>query len=88
MADTLEFWDRHNLPWADPKRSLDYSMARLRKTAARKLLAELAARGIVLSVRDGKLCRNREAVIVNGTAQRIEFWREWFIEVLQEMPEK
>lgn len=66
----------------------DASLARLRKTAARRLLAEYAARGIVLTVKDGVLCRNRDAVIINGTAQRIKEWQEWFVEVLQEMPEK
>lgn len=84
MADlpTVEMWKQWHVE--SVAKRYDTALARLRRTVIRRLIAEYAERGIVLTVRDGVLCRNRDASIVNGTAQRIEAWKAWIIEVLSE----
>lgn len=91
--------DPRNRPWADPKRGYDDSEQRMRRlhdkmaraerdarerTEALAVLEQLRARGVSLSVQNGTLWAGPRDVCVNGTRQKIEQWRDWFVILLSE----
>ena len=91
MTDTLDdlaWHDRDNRPVADPSRYFDYADKRLKlrlcRMQARETLAELVAAGITLSVRKGVLYAGPPEQVVNGTKAKIERYKLWLVEMLQE----
>lgn len=64
-------------------RRYDAALARLKRTAARRMIEELREKGITLTVADGRLwARGPQGSVVNGTAMAIDKYKAWLIEVL------
>lgn len=79
-------YNRENRPVADPRRYFDYSEKRLKRRLERmravEALADLQAKGVTLTLRNGKLRAGPASLVINGTAQKIEQYREWFVVLL------
>lgn len=67
-----------------PATLYDRAAARLARTAARRKLAELQAAGLTVRVAGGALRVGPKELVINGTAQDIERWRDRLIDVLRE----